>query len=120
MSGIKVIREALKLSLRTKTPWTIFVSMLGFGMAFFPTLIARRLEVLTNLLQRLPSEQSLLSAAFGAFGILVFLFVVQALFDYVQQLAYSEGWTRTGRYIKKHLLYLKCRVKYRYIENDDD
>lgn len=120
MSGFKVIREALKLSLRTKTPWTVFVSILGFGMAFFPTLIAHRLEVLTNLLQRLPSEGDLLSAAFGAFGILVLLFVVQALFDYVQSLAYSEDWTRTGRYIKKHLLYLKCRVKYRYIENDDD
>lgn len=120
MSGIKVIREALKLSLRTKTPWTMIVSILGFGMAFFPTLIARRLEALTNLLQRLPMEQSLLPTAFGAFAILVLLFVVQALFDYVQSLAYSDDWTRTGRYIKKHLLYLKCRVKYRYIENDDD
>lgn len=120
MSGINVIREALKLSLRTKKPWTILVSILGFGMAFFPTWIAHRLEALTNLLQRLPAEADLLSAAFGAFAILVLLFATQALFDYVQALAYSEDWTSTNRYIKKHLLYLKCRVKYRYIENDDD
>ena len=120
MSGINVIREALKLSLRTKKPWTILVSIFGFGMAFFPTWIAHRLEALTNLLQRLPAEADLLSAAFGAFAILVLLFIAQALFDYVQALAYSEDWTSTNRYIKKHLLYLKCRVKYRYIENDDD
>ena len=120
MSGIKVIREALKLSIRTKTPWTIIVSILGFGMAFFPTLIAHRLEGLTNILQQLPADHNLLSAAFLSFGILVLLFIVQAVFDYVQSLAYSDDWNRTGRYIQKHLLYLKCRVKYRYIENDDN
>lgn len=120
MSGIKVIREALKLSIRTKTPWTIIVSILGFGMAFFPTLIAHRLEGLTNILQQLPADHSLLYAAFLSFGILVLLFIVQAVFDYVQSLAYSDDWNRTGRYIQKHLLYLKCRVKYRYIENDDN
>ena len=120
MSGIKVIREALILSIRTKTPWTIIVSILGFGMAFFPTLIAHRLEGLTNILQQLPADHNLLSAAFLSFGILVLLFIVQAVFDYVQSLAYSDDWNRTGRYIQKHLLYLKCRVKYRYIENDDN
>ena len=120
MSGIKVIREALKLSIRTKTPWTIIVSILGFGMAFFPTLIAHRLEGLTNILQQLPADHSLLYAAFLSFGILVLLFIVQAVFDYVQSLAYSDDWNRTGRYIQKHLLYLTCRVKYRYIENDDN
>lgn len=120
MSGVKVIGKALKLSLQTKTAWTIFVSILGFGMAFFPTLIAHRLERLTNLLQQLPANADLLSAALGAFAVVVILFVVQAVFDYVQSLAYSDDWNRTGRYIKKHLLYLKCRVKYRYIENDDD
>ena len=120
MSGIKVIREALKLSIRTKTPWTIIVSILGFGMAFFPTLIAHRLEGLTNILQQLPADHSLLYAAFLSFGILVLLFIVQAVFDYVQSLAYSDDWNRTGQYIQKHLLYLKCRVKYRYIENDDN
>lgn len=120
MNTIQVITKALRLSLRTKSKWTITVSLLGFAAAFMPTLVARRLEHLTNLLQRLPGDRDLMSKAFLSFAVLIFLFLVQILFDYVQALSFDADRTRTNHYIKEHLLRLKCRVKYKYIENADN
>ena len=120
MHGINILLRSLRLSLKTKKPWTIVVSLLGFAFAFLPTLIAQRLEVLTNLLQTLPGKEELLPAALFSFGILVLLFLIQAVYDYLQACAKSLDGLRTEQYIQQHLLELKCRVKYKYIENEDD
>ena len=120
MQGINILLRSLRLSLKTKKPWTIAVSILGFAFAFLPTLIAQRLEVLTNLLQKLPGQEELLPAALISFGVLVLLFLVQAIYDYLQACAKSLDGLRTEQYIQQHLLELKCRVKYKYIENEDD
>lgn len=120
MQGITTLLRSLRLSLRTKKPWTMAISILGFLFAFLPTLIARRLETLTNLLQKLPGQKELLSAALASFGILVLLFLVQAIYDYLASCAKSLDGLRTEQYIQQHLLELKCRVKYKYIENEDN
>lgn len=120
MQGISTLFRSLRLSLKTKKPWTLIVTILGFAFAFLPTLIAQRLELLTNILQELPQHKELLSAALVSFGILVLLFLAQSVYEYLQACAKSLDGLRTEQYIQQHLLELKCRVKYKYIENEDD
>ena len=105
--------------MKIKGSLSIFVSLLGFPAALLPVLIAGQLRILTDELQILPSTGNTTSA-FAAFGALVGLYLAGLLIDTVSQYTNITDDINTQTYIKRTLMWHKCNVRYKYIENYDD
>lgn len=113
--------RALKASLGIKTPFSIFVALLGFPLAFLPVWIASALSELTNEVQAMFDA----GAANGERVItslvsLMALLVLQLLFQYANSVTASADSLRIYRYIKEKIIDISCRASYKYIENYDD
>lgn len=120
LSGFSVLKKAFALSLRIKSRLTLVVSILGFGFAFFPTIIAKQLQVLTDTIQGLVSKQTSYADAITVLLVLIVLFILYTAFQSIQACCLKLDSDRTQLYLKEYLLKLKCNVKYRFIENDEN
>ena len=120
MSKLSVLLKAFGVSVRVKGIVSIFVSLLGFGAAFLPVLLAQRLQALTDSLQNLMQNHGNYDAAMGIFIGLVAIYILQLLFGNLQAYMNKLDNLRIFRYIKRTIMRHKCEVSYKYIENYDD
>lgn len=111
--------RSLKLSVRLKSVPSRIVSVLGFGAAFLPMLISLRLAAFADVVQQLFGESALLKTALLSFGGLMFLYLVQTVFNLVWNYYTIEDAARIKRYVKEEALLLLGRIPYKYVENFD-
>jgi len=119
-ASIKSFIKALVLSTKIKTPFSFAISILGFGMAFFPMLIALQLEAFTNNAHDLFNQPNLLTTAIISFGILVVLFIAQIGFSFMQTYMAAHDNQRIKHYLREQILILLSRVPYKHIENQGE
>lgn len=118
---LNIITKSLKISLKTKSTFSIIVSVAGFAAAFLPVLISNTLKKFTDLIQAMATtNQKNLSAVFIMFAMLAAFFILQAVFNFLQSYTTGIDTVRTNKYIRKTILKCTCEVKYKYIENYDN
>lgn len=117
---LSIARRALTVSFRAKRKASAAVSALGFGMAFFPSLISLSLGRFTDGVQALFGGTRALSSVLGIFAALLALFLTQAGYEYISARFQEEDTQRTTRYMKRSLMDCAAHVQFRYIENDGD
>ena len=119
--NIKTIAKALTVSIRTKGPLSMLVGLLGFAMAFLPMLISLTMEKLTNEIQTIfGMGTSEIKPVIVTFGALAGFYILKAVFDFIKRYFYGIDSLNIQKYIKKSIIEISCRVKYKYIDNYDD
>ena len=116
---IKFFFRAIKVCLQQKSIISNVVSVLGLGAAFLAVLISKQLEEFTNLLQGMAINSDLLEGTLVAFGILAFYYILQTVYELMQNYYTSEDTLRIQKYIRKELLKKTAEIPYPYIENYD-
>ncbi|MBR2407793.1 MAG: ABC transporter ATP-binding protein [Lachnospiraceae bacterium] len=119
--NIKLLGKAFKTSIKIRSKLSLFVVLLGFPIAFVPAVMALKLEDLTNDIQGLVNDATLLKVTLWDGGMLIGLFLLQLFYGFMKSYMQSVDTQITMvRYIKKRMLQHKCEVKYKYIENYDN
>ncbi len=119
--NLRVIRKALAVSLKTKTPLSLIVALLGFAFAFVPALISSVLGLFTDEIQTMATGGEYeMPRVLWLFGALILLHIVQVCFGVISD--YSRGCDsiRTQKYLNEHIVDVTCDIKYQYIENQSE
>jgi len=120
MNKRQALVKAFWISIRIKGPVSMAVSVLGFGAALVPVLVANYLRVLTDELHGLMGTGGTAAAALMVFAVLVGLYIAQLLMTHIQQLTNGFDELKIKRYLEQTMVRHKCEVRYKYIENYDD
>lgn len=120
-ASLRVIGRALAISLKARGLASLCISILGFGMAFVPMLIAQVLRTLTDMVQAVYGKGTAqTTAALRVFAALAGLYALQTVFTLARNYYAKVDTMDVQKYIKEHILRCSCNVKYKYIENYDD
>lgn len=108
---------ALKLSYNVRNKISIFINILGFGMAFVPMIISQILREFTNEVYNLyvGKEQELNHALFLLI-VLGILYIIQASYTAVISYYNREDIIRIHAFLKEHIMRCACKVQYKYID----
>ncbi len=117
---LRIVGRALAVSIRTKGPLSMMVSVSGFVIAFLPVIIARTLGMFTNVVQLLSLGHTTVSEAISLLGLLVALYIIQTVYTNLRSYFSEVDALRTVAYIKKTIIDCTSRVEYKYIENEGD
>lgn len=118
---LKFMCKMIKINIEVRRPISLVISILGFGMAFIPVLISNILKYFTDSVQELYGTGiSGLLHVLMVFFLLVSLYVIQTLYNFMQEIFALEDREATLTYLKEHILRCKCNINYKYIENFDD
>ncbi len=120
MSKLKTLLKAFRVGLSIKGPFSMLASLLGFAAAFLPVLIAGRLRLLTDELQKLAGTNQSAAPALTVFFTAVAFYIAQVIITNLGQYSDALDEIKIQRYIKRTILRQKCEVRYQYIENYDD
>jgi len=120
MSKLQVLVKAFKVSIKIKGPVSLLISLTGFPAALLPVLLAGRLRMLTDELQRLMGTKGSAAPAMTVFAALVGLYIAQVIITNIQQYTNGLDEVKIQRYMNHTIMEYKCKVRYKYIENYDD
>lgn len=120
MSKLRILLKAFGVSIKIKGPFSMIVSLVGFGAALLPVILADRLRVLTDSLQTLMGTKGDANPALLVFLTVVGLYIAQVLITNIQQYTNGMDEINIQRFIKRTIIRHKCEVRYSYIENHDD
>lgn len=120
MSKLRILLKAFGVSIKIKGPFSMLVSLIGFGAAVLPVLLANRLRALTDSLQMLMGTKGDAGPALFVFFAVVGLYLAQAIITNIQQYTNGLDEIKIQRFIKRTIMRHKCEVRYSYIENYDD
>lgn len=113
-----VIGKALRISLKTKTAFSFFISLLGFGFAFLPAFVSSVLKLFTDEIQTMASGGAYeMRHVLMLFGALILLHVTQIGFNFISGYVHACDGIRTHKFLIRHIIDCTCRVRYKYIEN---
>lgn len=115
--NIRIFMRALKICLQQKSFISMIISVLGLGAAFLSVLISKQLEKFTDLLQGMSHDTALLKKTLFAFGILAVFYILQTVFEMLQNHYTNEDTIRIQKYIRKQLIKKTLEIPYPYIEN---
>ncbi len=116
-----VIKKAVGISLKTKTPYTFAIALAGFAFALIPAAISSLLKIFTNEIQTMATggEYSM-TYVLGLFFVMMLLHIVSVLFNFLSSYARACDSIRTNRFLIRHIVDHTCRVKYEHIENNGE
>ena len=117
---LRIVGRALAVSIRTKGPLSMMVSVSGFVIAFLPVIIARTLARFANKVQSLSLGHTTVFGAISLLGLLVALYIIQTVYTNLRSYFSEVDALRTVAYIKKTIIDCTSRVEYKYIENEGD
>ncbi len=120
MGKLRILLKAFGVSIKIKGPYSMIVSVVGFGAALLPVFLANRLRDLTDSLQMLMGTKGDVSPALFIFFTVVGLYMAQVLITNLQQYTNGMDEIKIQRFIKRTIMRHKCEVRYSYIENHDD
>lgn len=119
--SLRYLGKALKINIKTKSLSSIIVSILGFGMAFLPMLIALVVQRFSDEAQTVYGKgPEFLWRILGVFLFLSALYIIQLVFKFISNYFARLDQLRIERYMKEYVLRCTCDVQYKYIENYDD
>lgn len=117
---LSIVRKAFSVSLKTKSSFSFFISILGFVFAFFPALTSYVLGIFTNEIQLLSTgANDKADRALILLIILLSLHIIKITYNYVKNYTFICDSVRTNKYLTRKVLECVCRVKYKYVENYD-
>lgn len=115
---LSVIGRALRISLKTKTVFSLAVALLGFAFAFLPALISSVLRIFTDEIQAMATGGAYeMRHVLILFGTLIGLHVLQVVFQFVNEYTLACDSIRTNKYLIRHIIETTCDIKYKYMEN---
>jgi ABC-type multidrug transport system fused ATPase/permease subunit len=119
--ALRILGKALKINLRAKTVPSVIVTLLGFPMAFIPTLIAYAVRRFSDGVQALyGAGTGAVVNVLGMFILLSAAYILQLTWNSVRNYYAKADALRIRRFMKERILRCTCGVKYKYIENHDD
>ena len=118
--SLGLLGRALKVSLKVKSPFSLVVELFGFVMAFWPVLVSKQLQKLTDEIVALFGTQKEIRPAVVIFLVLIAMLLGQSLYNGLKAYFTDADSLYTVRYIRKTIIRLACRLRYRYIESSDD
>lgn len=114
-----ILYKAFKTALYTKGKKSIVVSIIGFPMAFLPALIAVVMRNFSNSVQETYSTGKS-GYVFIWFAILSGLYVINSIYSLLQGKYNQLDILNTTKYIKEKTITLSCKLKYKYILNEEN
>lgn len=118
---LSIIKKAFRVSLKTKTPFTVTVVLFGFVFAFVPALISSVLKDFTDQIQKMATGGEYeLRYVLLLFFVMMGLHIIQVIYNFIAGYAHAGDSIRTNRFLIKHIVDCTCRVKYKYIENNGE
>ncbi|MDR2045195.1 MAG: ABC transporter ATP-binding protein/permease [Clostridium sp.] len=120
MHKFKYFFRAIALSVKIKSPISMIISIIGFGIAFLPMLISLQLAVFTDGVQGLFNNPDTLNTVLFSFAFLAMLYITQTCFSFVQNYYSGKDSARIGRYLKEQMMQFLSSIPYKYIENHDN
>ena len=120
MKKIHIYLKALKINIKIKGFWSLFVDVIGFTAVFFPILAAKQLQYLTDELQMFAIGEGHLDVAFRYFICMAVIYILQLFVSSITQYFKELDEIKIGTYTKEVILKCKCEARYKYIENYDD
>ena len=118
--SLKYIRRALMVSFSVKGPISMAVSLLGFGTAFFPVLIAASLREFTNQVQRTFMGQGGIRQAGQSLGIMILFYMILAVYQGIDKYFQKQDTIKMNHFIEQSVMECSASVEYKYIENEGD
>ena len=117
---VGLILKSIGVAFRVKGPVSMVVSVVGFGMAFFPLLISLQLQKLTDEITELFGTSALdISRVLLTFFVLAAFYLVRTLFGFIQDYTIGVDSVKVQKHLRKHLMEITCDVCYKYVENYD-
>ena len=99
---------------------SLLICLLGFGMALWPNMISYIYARLTDAIQNLFAAQTGLKETLVLAMLLAAAYLLQSLYDYVNEVCMAKDTYRITRHIKESLMRCAGTVRYSYIDNEDD
>lgn len=119
--AIKTFAKAIGISFKARGAVSLFISLIGFITAFLPILISLLVREFSDRVQTLyGSDESAFASVLGVFLILSAFYIVQLIWNSVNNYFENRNTKRIQRYMKERVLRCACDVKYKYIENYDN
>ena len=116
----KTIWRALKISFRTKSKFSLIVSLLGFAAAFLPVMISSILRDFTNQVQELSLGRAQMAAALKPLAAMVCLYVLQAVYHAADRYCAEIDQVAVNRFMEETVMDCSATVEYKYLENEGD
>lgn len=116
-----LLRKAIIVGLKVKTPFSLLMTFLSIPAAFLPLCISRLLQTLTDQLFEISADHNILfSSVNESLLLLGGSFLLQLFFTALIEYATISDRYLTQTYIREYVLSQICSVHYSYIENRDD
>ena len=118
---IEIIKKAFSISLKTKTPYTVTIALLGFVFAFLPAATSSLLKLFTNEIQYMATGREYdMRYVLSLFFVMMLLHIVGVVYNFLAGYARACDSIRTNRFLIRHIVDHTCKVKYEHIENNGD
>lgn len=117
----EIFTKALKVSISVRSKASVFINFLGFPLAFLPIIITLSIKRFADEVQNLYGQGwGNMKPALSAFFILSLAYLLQLFFNVLQNYYAGKDSLDIEEYIRETLIRCACRVKYKYIDNDED
>lgn len=119
--AVRIFIKALGVSIHVRSKASLIIGILGFPIAILPTVInlsIRRLADEVQIIYEFGSKN--MRPAILTLLILAASYLVQLVFQVVQNYFADKDTWDIDEYIKETIIRCSCRVKYKYIDNDED
>ncbi len=117
---LSIAYRALKVSLKTKSKASLFVTLIGFPMALMPLAVSVSLGRFTDHIQSFSQQKGSLQTVLLSLLVLITLYVLQAIYTYQSDYYSAADKHSTAKYIKKTMIDCTAHVEYKYIDNAGD
>lgn len=107
---------SVKVSLKIKGITSLGISFAGLFVALVPLLISGFLQKFTDSI----FTQTNMRISFTYLALLIFLYLLQTVYNQIQNYFLEKDKYKTEEYIKQTLIDISSSVEYQYIENQDD
>jgi len=116
----RIFAKALGISLKTKKPYSLIVSLLGFPMALIPALVSKTLGTFTNEVQDFAMGQGRMGDPIRWIVLMILLYLLQEIYLVAESYCREQDIISVNCFIEETVMDCSVDVEYKYIENEAD
>lgn len=120
LTSLKIISKAWSVSFKTKSKFSLIISLLGFPMAFLPAIIAKSLGDFTNHVQNAALKDEPIQNAVSILAVMILLYILLALYQAADKYCVETDKVSVNVFIEETVMDCSAEVQYKYIENEED
>lgn len=117
---MRTIGKALAVSFRTKSRFSLMITLLGFPAALLSVGIAKVLGRFTDSVQQLYYGQESVGRAAECLIVMILLYAVQAIYHAAERYCVEIDKISVNHFIEKTVMDCSASVEYKYIENENN